>query len=99
MPNYFGAEFRDHPEWRNDGVIRVENEAVMSGLFRLKPPAKPRQAAQPTVIEERKKNIDHYIVSNLDAMTYFLGDFKATKRAHLQTSRSSTGKRHSYDER
>ena len=32
--NYFGAQFKEHPEWKNDGVFHIEDEAIFSGLFR-----------------------------------------------------------------
>ena len=33
--NYFGATFREHPQWRNDGVITVVNESTFSSLVRI----------------------------------------------------------------
>jgi hypothetical protein len=32
--DYFGAKFRDHPEWRNDGVFNIQNESVFTSLIR-----------------------------------------------------------------
>ena len=32
--NLYGAVFKDRPEWKNDGVIHVENEELFSSLLR-----------------------------------------------------------------
>lgn len=33
MGKLYGAVFKDHPEWKNDGVIRVENEDLFASLL------------------------------------------------------------------
>ena len=73
MPNYFGAEFAEHPERRNDGIVKVSNPAAFAELMRLdavpdtrSPDVKRSSAQKVSIADEQRKRREREMRSRLE---------------------------------